>query len=219
MEPVPSQASMQACLDLIEAERRNLAHELHDEIGQSLTAIRTSAQLIARQSEGRQTYPVAKGIVELTDHMFDLLHQMLHRLHPTVLNELGLLAALADLADFSRKHLSLQCSIQTEGDLDRLPLPVRLAVYRIVQEALNNASRHGMATHASIHISRESKLLHISVENNGKPLRESALKSPGIGISGMQQRVAAFHGRLHIQNTASHGVGVYADLPLDGIAT
>ncbi len=208
---------MQSCFDALEEERRSLAHELHDEIGQSLTAIRTSAKIIARQSEGRQSYDVAQGIVSLTDGMFDLLHNMLHRLHPTVLDKLGLIDALSDLSDFNQKHCSLKCNIHTEGGLESLSLPMKLTVYRIVQEALNNASRHGAANCANIHICLDKNALHITVDNNGSSLDESRLKEPGIGILGMKQRIIAFDGKLEINNKPSGGVIVHVELPLNSI--
>jgi len=206
---------IKSCFDTIEEERRNLAHELHDEIGQSLTAIHTSAELIARQSEGRQSHDVAKGIVDLTKQMFHLLHNMLHRLHPTVLDTLGLVAALTDLTDFSKKYCSLDCELHTDGDLEALEPALKLTIYRMAQEALSNASRHGMASRANIQVSRTANQLNISIENNGKELNESCLHNPGIGILGMQQRIAAFDGKLNIHNISPSGVILHANVPLD----
>jgi len=215
MNNISNQDIMKSCFDILEKERRDLAHELHDEIGQSLTAIRASAELIARQSEGRQSHNVAQGIVSLTNGMFDLLHNMLHRLHPTVLDKLGLVDALTDLADFSKRHFNLECGIHTQGHIENLSHPLKLTIYRMVQESLTNASRHGQASQANVQISCKDKQLHITVENNGKSLSPESLHQPGIGLLGMNQRLSAFGGELNVHNIPSGGVMVHAKLPLD----
>jgi two-component system sensor histidine kinase UhpB len=201
------------CFEILEKERQDLAHELHDDIGQSLTAIRTSAKLIARQSEGRQSHAVAEGIVELTDHMFELLHGMLHRLHPTVLDKLGLEDALTDLAEFGSKHFGLTCNVHINGDIEGLDMPLKMTIYRVVQECLTNATRHGTASKAEVRVSRYPDRIDVSVLNNGKPIIESRLDSPGMGILGMKKRIEAFDGEISLGNS-TNGVLVEATLPM-----
>ena len=192
-------------IDLIENERRVIADELHNEVGQNLTAIRTAAQLMSRQSEGRQTHPLAENIVELTDQMFDIMHQMLHRLHPSVLEKLGFEESLEDLAAFAKKNMQLDCSLSVSGSLDLLDKDMQLAVYRIIQEALTNSIRHGQAKRAEIKLDASDTEMVISVTNNGEPLKDKldALiqsKSSGIGLLGIKHRIEAWHGEMKFEN-------------------
>jgi len=192
-------------IDLQEDERRIIADELHNEIGQNLTAIRTAAQLMSRQSEGRQTHPLAESIVELTDQMYDIMHRMLHRLNPSVLEKLGFEESLEDLVAFAKKNMQLDCSLSMNGNLDLLDKDLQLAAYRIIQEALINSVRHGLAKQAEIKIEANDKQLVFSVTNDGQPLNNEleALiqnKSTGIGLLGIKHRIEAWQGEIKFEN-------------------
>ena len=207
-------------LMLIENERRDIAFELHNEIGQNLTAIRTAAQLMHRQSEGRQTHPVAESIVSLTDQMYTSMHRLLHRLHPSILDKFGLSDALQDLMAFAQEYMGLQCHLDVMGDLDALPKDLQLAVYRIIQEALTNAVRHGQATEAEVQLNASANILQVFVYNNGTQLDSDldALirhQSSGIGLLGIQHRVQAWHGELVFKNL-DDGVKLSCSFPLEG---
>ncbi|MDQ6988309.1 MAG: histidine kinase [Mariprofundaceae bacterium] len=209
---------MRQNLELIEHERRELAHELHDEVGQNLTAIRTAAQLICRQSEGRQSYPVAHSIITLTDQMFHIIHQLLNKLRPSALDKLGLEDAIHDIATFMRQHMHLQCTLELHGELESLDPDLQLALYRIIQEALTNAVRHGKAKKAAVFLSVGSQQLGLSITNNGQPLSDhfTALlqaKSSGIGLLGIQHRVHAWQGKISLVNTET-GVDLSCTIPL-----
>ena len=206
-------------LMLIENERRDIAFELHNEIGQNLTAIRTAAQLMHRQSEGRQTHPVAESIVSLTDQMYTSMHRLLHRLHPSILDKFGLSDALQDLMAFAQEYMGLQCHLDVMGDLDALPKDLQLAVYRIIQEALTNAVRHGQAREAEVKLFVSKGALQVFVYNNGIQLDSDldALiyrKSSGIGLLGIQHRVQAWHGELAFKNLDG-GVKLSCSFPLE----
>lgn len=205
-------------LKLIENERRDIAFELHNEIGQNLTAIRTAAQLMHRQSEGRQTHPVAESIVALTDQMYTSMHRLLHRLHPSILDKFGLSDSLQDLITFVQEYMGLHCHLDVMGDLATLPEDLQLAVYRIVQEALTNAVRHGEATEAEVKLFVSQDALQVFVYNNGAQLDSDldALihqKSSGIGLMGIKHRVDAWHGVLAFKNI-DEGVKLSCSFPL-----
>lgn len=206
-------------LMLIENERRDIAFELHNEIGQNLTAIRTAAQLMHRQSEGRQTHPVAESIVSLTDQMYSSMHRLLHRLHPSILDKFGLSDALQDLMAFAQEYMRLQCHLDVMGDLDALPKDLQLAVYRIIQEALTNAVRHGQATEAEVQLNVSANILQVFVYNNGTQLDSDLdalirYQSSGIGLLGIQHRVQAWHGELVFKNL-DDGVKLSCSFPLE----
>lgn len=209
-------------LDLIERERRDIAFELHNEMGQQLTAIRTAAQLMCRQSEGRQCYPVAQSIVLMTDQIFTMMYQMLQRLRPTTIDKLGLHGALEDLKLFCKEHLNLDVELRvedTQAMMDSLDSNMQLALYRIVQEALINASRHGHARRALVKFELNRASIKLWVSNNGTQLHHTldALlqkKGSGMGLVGVQQRVRAWHGKFQLEN-AGLGVLLSCQFPLD----
>ncbi len=205
-------------IKLIENDRREIAYELHNEIGQHLTAIRTAAHLMHRQSEGRQTIPVAESIITLTDQLHEMIAQLLRRLHPSVLEKFGLRDSLHELMDFMKENMHLECHLEVEGDMSTLEKDLELAVYRIVQESLTNAVRHGQATEASIHFICNSDAVQIAVVNNGLPLTGNidALiqdQKSGIGLLGIKHRAEAWHGNVQLENLAE-GVTLSCSIPL-----
>lgn len=196
--------------EIFEQDRREIAYALHNEMGQQLTAIRTAAQLMIRQSEGRQTHPVAQRIVALTDDMFTQMHHMLQRLRPGTLDKLGLIAALEDLLLLNYEQLQLTTSLELDGDVEAIELvlniDLKLAIYRIVQEALTNAVRHGRATVAKVLLHHEGDKLKLEILNNGQALDATLdnllqRKRSSVGLFGIKQRVQAWDGELCFQNT------------------
>jgi len=209
---------MRENIDLIEKERSQLAHELHDEIGQNLTAIRTSAQLICRQSEGRKSLPVAQGIISMTDQMFEVIHHILDRLRPSVLDKLGLKDAIQDIVFSKQEHMGLMCTSKLKGDFTVLNMGLQLAIYRVIQESLTNAVRHGKASQASIDLHVNDDELKLRIINNGSPLdaEQDALmqrKTSGIGLLGICHRVQAWGGEMRLENT-DDGVQLVCSIPL-----
>lgn len=205
-------------IEILEHERSKIAHDLHNDLGQNITAIRIAAQLMCRQSEGRQTYPVAKSIVMLTDQMFDVMHQLLQRLDPHMVEKKDFRSGLDELLAFVEEHMQLICQIDIDGDVSRLDTTLQLAAYRIIQEALTNAARHGHAKRATIKLSISETALELSIINDGQVLTDSLSvllqdKSLGFGLSGIQQRVLAWQGHLKFTNTAQ-GVNLSCTIPL-----
>lgn len=205
-------------IEIIEHERSKIAHDLHNDLGQNITAIRVAAQLMCRQSEGRQTYPVAKSIVMLTDQMFDVMHQLLRRLDPNMVENKDFRSGLNEMLAFVEEHMQLICQVRIQGEVSCLDKPLQLAVYRIIQEALTNAVRHGHAKHARIKLAITHAALEVSISNDGRALTSSlpALlqdKKSGLGLSGIQQRVLAWQGHLAFENT-DQGVQLSCMIPL-----
>ena len=210
---------LQQSIKLIENDRREIAYELHNDIGQHLTAIRTAAHLMHRQSEGRQTAPVAASIISLTDQLYEMIEQLLHRLHPSVLEKFGLSDSLKDLVYFVKENMQLECKLEIDGELKLMEKDLELAVYRIIQESLTNAVRHGQATEAFIDININHEMINFSVFNNGLPLtgKMDELiqdKKSGIGLLGIKHRAEAWHGDVHLENI-ENGVKISCSIPLE----
>jgi two-component system sensor histidine kinase UhpB len=153
----------QQTLAIQEGERRALAHELHDELGQSISAINAVAVSIGQASRdgggsGASTGAAAAGaatIAEISNHLYSVVRGMMRRLRPVLLDEFGLVRALEELADgWNERHADAFCKLGTRGRLDDLGDAVNISVYRIVQECLTNVSKHAHATAVAVDVER-----------------------------------------------------------------
>ncbi len=200
----------------IEEERRRLAHELHDEVGQSLTAVKSIAtSLVSRTRDSQpELAQAAQLIVDQSAQMYDAMHGMVRRLRPLLLDRLGLQAALQELVDTQQaRHPQLQFRLSCSGDLARAGADVAIAAFRLVQESLTNVVRHAAATQVDIQVDAAERL-HIRVQDDGRNARDpAAADTEHYGLVGMRERTEALGGHFHWQQDAS-GVRVDAQLPL-----
>jgi two-component system sensor histidine kinase UhpB len=201
----------------IEDERRTLAHELHDEIGQSLTAIKTIATTLASRTRDRfpELHDPARMVVDVSGQMYDAMHGLVRRLRPLVLDKLGLQAALQELVDSQReRHPELSITLATHGDLSRVSPEVAIVAYRIAQESLTNVVRHAAATEAQVRVEVNDKLA-LSVRDNGRGPRQSPdAHNESFGLIGMRERAESLGGSFHWQD--DDGMCVAVSLPLQG---
>lgn len=200
---------------LQDEERRHLARELHDEFGQSLTAIRALAAS-ARQTAA-QDCPELLGecdsIARTATGMMETLRGALFRLRPPDVDELGLVASLEGLVSGwnGRSRGQTRFEIRFDGAFESVPGTISATLYRIVQEALTNAAKHAGATKVSLQLTMANNEIALAVEDDGRP-NETAVKS-GMGLLGMRERVAALRGRLSFE-TGPHGSTLRVFIPL-----
>src|SRR5690606_37445456 len=137
-----------------EAERKSLARELHDELGQYLNAIKTDAVSIQQQVSDHQAIAVS-SIIRHADHLHAVVRDLIRELRPVALDDLGLQAALEHYLDHCRRRMPrVGFSVALEGDLDSIGEPLNLAIYRLTQEAMTNVSRHARASNVAIRVTR-----------------------------------------------------------------
>jgi two-component system, NarL family, sensor histidine kinase UhpB len=198
----------------IEEERRLIAHELHDEFGQSVTAIRSLAIAVATQSQEPATADTARLISAEAARLYDAMHGLIPRLAPPALDSLGLAAALEGLvADWQRRHPATRLSLRHELPAD-LGGSVTLAAYRVVQEGLLNALRHAQATRIAIAVTAAGGRLLVSVEDDGVGLPEQWSLPGRFGLRGLRERVERLGGAFGVRNVEPHGVRLTAEIPL-----
>ena len=214
----------------VEEERRLIAHELHDEFGQSVTAIRSLALAIAAQSTEPPMSDAAHLISDEAARLYDAMHGLIPRLMPVSLDTLGLAETLENLVrDWQRRNPNIKLTLRHELPADLGP-SVTLAAYRVVQEALINALRHARAAH--IEISLESDWSHsdwsrsdvpagdcatrmlIKVTDDGVGLPETWARPGHFGLRGLRERVEHLGGQLTVGNREPHGVSLEAEIPL-----
>jgi two-component system sensor histidine kinase UhpB len=195
-----------------EAERLRIARELHDEIGQTLTAVALRAEHAAGQG-GPERRDLAE-LAEVVQQSLQDVRRISRELRPEALDELGLVNALIALCARVAEQGGMQIRRQLEGGLPELPSDVELAIYRIAQEALTNAMRHSGATEATVSLSRDDSALVLTVADNGRGLPEHVAE--GGGLAGMRERAMLIGAALSINSTPGAGVEVTLRLALNG---
>ncbi len=193
-----------------EDTRKNLARELHDEIGQNITAIQIQSQLVKRARDPAQTQAAANQIADLARRIHHSTRQLLRQLRPPALDELAFKDALHHLLNefaFSER------GIRYRFDYRLIDTPagetVRFTLYRLLQELLNNVCKHAEASEVAIVLHQQGELLHLEVRDNGIGIH--ADKVPGFGIQGMRERVSALGGELTLET--QRGTRVIVNLP------
>jgi two-component system sensor histidine kinase DegS len=204
--------------EALEEQVRLIARELHDQSGQLLAAVHIALDELARDlPEDRR--PRLQGVKDLCDQVEKQLRGLSHELRPTILEDLGLTAALESLAELTSKRTAVRITVVPfEGA--RLASRVEVALYRIVQEALNNVVKHASATSAEIKLSKIGTALRCSIVDNGIGFDTKALQSDpwrrGLGLSGIRERVRALEGELQIESSPGRGTRLEIMIPLEG---
>lgn len=202
----------------IEQERRMIARELHDELGQSVTAIRSMALSVAKRSEAHDptSASAARLIADESSRLYEAMHGLIPRLTPLVLDNFGLTEALTDLAE--RTHRSQpEVSVTVHADPGDHPLSAEaaLALYRAAQEGLTNALQHGQARRIDIQLQVQENEVHLNVVDDGNGLPPEGAQRPGhYGLRWIAERADSLGGRFDIQPATPRGVRLHVALPL-----
>ena len=203
-------------VDAQETERRAISRELHDEVGQALGALlvdigRLSTTLSEDHPEVRAQLDNLKSVAERT---FQSVRNIALLLRPSMLDDLGLAAALEWQGREVSRRSQLEVSVESESVPEDLPDEYKITVYRLVQEALNNAVRHSGARNAKVEARREANSILVRVIDDGRGF--DAVRSRGMGILGMEERVKRLGGTLRVESQPGKGATVTAELPIPG---
>ncbi len=204
----------------VEEERRLIAHELHDEFGQSVTAIRSLALAIATQAGSRDaaTGDIARLISDEAARLYDAMHGLIPRLAPLSLDTVGLTATLKNLTrDWRRRYPAMSLSLHLELPPELAP-DVTLAVYRVVQEGVTNALRHAHASRIDVDVRGvavpgAADAIRVTVADDGLGLPPDWSKPGHFGLRGLTDRVQQVGGTFHIGNHAGGGAELTAMIP------
>lgn len=195
-----------------ENERRSLARELHDEVGQSLSAILMEAESAVCADDPRETNDHLRSIRSLAQQTVNEVRDLALLLRPSMLDDFGLVPALNWHARETAKRTGLKIAVSADEDTDNLPEEHKTCVYRLVQEALNNAARHGNARTVEVAVKRENRRVLFSVRDDGVGFDPGLVR--GMGLLGMEERVRRLGGRLRIDSQLGQGTLVSAELPV-----
>lgn len=205
-------------INVQEAERRYLARELHDEFGQCLAAINAVATSIAQTAAQQcpELLDEAEQISAITQHMLVCVRDLLTRLRPAELDELGLAASLKSLVSRWNTHSAgkINYHLQIVGDCTMLSEILVITLFRIIQECLSNIAKHSAATHATISLTVDLDRVNLAVADDGITTQLPFAETAGIGLLGMRERVTALKGQLRLNVAQPHGLMVSLWLPM-----
>ncbi len=200
-----------------EAERRHIARELHDEIGQTLTGLKLLVDMSMRAPAPSISFEVAEAQALLND-LLDRVHNLSLDLRPAMLDDLGLLPALLSHFERYTAQTGVQARLEHTGLDRRFPPEVETAAYRIVQEALTNVARHAHTHAVTVHLWASTDRLWAHIEDRGTGFDADAVLAArtASGLAGMRERALLLGGQLTIESAPGAGALVLAELPLAG---
>lgn len=203
--------------ETLEQEARRIAHALHDEAGQFLACIYIALDEIGRDLPAPSRERLQE-VRNLLDQIEEQLRRLSHELRPTVLDDLGLMPALEFVGEGVSKRAGIPVFVEGPRD-GRLPFIVETTIYRIVQEALNNISKHSRAAHAWIRIWRDARAIRCSVKDDGVGFDVDAEVAKrgrrGLGLIGIRERLEALGGALQLKSEPGQGTELLIIIPLE----
>ncbi|NNL22266.1 MAG: PAS domain S-box protein, partial [Ignavibacteriaceae bacterium] len=200
-----------------EEERAAVSREIHDDLGQVLTALKMDISSMQGKKDIKQN-----ELNERTDKMLELINSSIQtvkriatELRPGILDDLGLLPAIEWQAEEFQNRTKIKCQLKTEGDLDIIDDEVSIAVFRVFQETLTNITRHSNATQTDIKLICSDKELILKIQDNGRGISKEQIYGPmSLGILGMRERVHILRGEFDISSKMGKGTTVQIKIPL-----
>jgi signal transduction histidine kinase len=201
-------------VDAQEKERRTISRELHDQVGQTLNAVLVEAANLAPRihADDALSRQYLDNIRKFADSSVNSIRDIALLLRPSMLDDLGLIPALEWQAREVSRRSGIHIKIVAEDLTDSLPDEVRTCIYRLVQEALQNVSRHSGAKNASVTVRQEGGSVFLSVEDDGHGFAPD--KTRGLGMLGMEERVRQLRGQFQVQSSPGKGTAIRVTLPV-----
>jgi len=205
-------------VEVQETERRHLARELHDELGQNLTVVQLNLQSLLQAGDCGDA-PRLQASLEAVERVLEQVHDLALNLRPSILDDLGLEPALMWLTSRQSELGGFKCEFKTEELARRLDSVLETECYRIAQESLTNVARHARATAVTVDLRRDGEQLCLRVRDNGigfdtPAIREKAVQGASLGLLSMEERTALAGGRFEVISAPGKGTEVHACFPL-----
>ncbi len=190
-------------------ERKRLASELHDGVGQNLSFLSNALKQLEKKPDDETLHSASRISRETVNEIRFISHQ----LHPHILDQLGLVAAIESISDHIEEQTKVRCDVHADIDADNLDSSTQLHIYRIVQESLNNAIKHSQANHIEVNLTQESQRIILSIADNGNGLTDTK-KNTGLGMESIKQRVSLNKGSIKFKSNTPHGLIIFITLPI-----
>ncbi|NOS96941.1 MAG: HAMP domain-containing protein [Methylotenera sp.] len=203
----------QQIIRLQEDERKHLARDIHDEIGQYLTAINVDASAILNGKKLSSAKESALAISQITRQMMDVVRHILQRLRPRALDELGLGLALSELTHHWRQRYRSVSLVQSiASDLGEVDEAVSITIYRVAQECLTNIAKHANANRVTVSVKQDEQSITLFIEDNGVGF-DPTIPARGFGLAGMKERVQGLMGEMKVESSLNQGAKMTVVLP------
>ncbi len=213
-----------------EEEQRRISRELHDQIGQTVTGLslglKALEQGLARGNNGAAATEQVRWLEQLAAQIGRDIHRTASDLRPTAIDDLGIFKAIeAYVAEWQERY-GVRVDIQTFGRDNPLPADVAAVLYRLVQEGLNNVLKHAQASKVSLVLEKKSEGLALVLEDDGigfdpetSQRNVSGGRAPGLGLSGMKERVALLGGKIAVESAPGKGSTIFVQIPLEELVS
>ena len=209
-----SRDAVRRVVEAQEVERARLARELHDETGQALTSILLGLKALEDRVETDDRGSAIAELRELVVATLQDVRRLAVELRPAALDDFGLVPALERLRDTVTEQSDVSVGFQSDLADQRLSRETETALYRIVQEALTNVLKHAAATRVTVRLSQRERSVELIVQDDGAGFDPQAVREGGLGLTGMQERVALLGGRLVVESSEGAGTMLRAEVPL-----
>ena len=211
-----------------ENERRHLARELHDELGQCITAIQADASIISERAPACDPHVAtsAAAIQEVASHIYEVVHSMMQRLRPGMLDDLGLADTLGEeVGAWRDRRPDTVYELAIDADLGDLGEDLNITIYRVLQECLTNIAKYAKASHVTVRLTgadgfgagasggERRHSVHLVIQDDGTGMDVTSC-GPGLGLIGMRERVEGLNGRFTMESSPGQGTTIAVDLPL-----
>jgi len=197
-----------------EDERKSISRELHDEVGQILTGLRMELGTLNPDAGNVYFSQRLESVKALAEQALRSVRDLAMLLRPSMLDDLGLPAALRYQAKEFTRRTGIEAAVQINGPFDHLPDAHRTCLYRVIQEATTNVARHAKASHVNISLHEDKDLLTASVQDDGQGFEKNGFRTRGLGLVGMEERVRELQGRITVESQLGKGTLIKIQLPL-----
>jgi signal transduction histidine kinase len=195
-----------------EEERKTISRELHDEVGQILTGLRMELGTLSHYNPDEEFRQRLESVKRLAEEALRSVRNLALLVRPSMLDDLGLEPALHWQAKEFSRRCGIPVSLNIEGKLDNLPESLRLCLYRAIQEAMTNCGKHAGASHVTVVVKQDEARVVASVHDDGRGF-DALVKTPGLGLLGMTERVRALHGSMSVSTEPGSGTEIRLELP------
>jgi len=209
-----NEEQLRAVLEGQENERRRIAKELHDGVGQVLSAIKLNWESLVPSLRRHKTFKQVNQLAEMMDKAAGEVRSISHQMMPKELELFGLIPAVENILSSSFQHAQIACNFEHHGMEQRLSPEIELAIFRIIQELIVNVIKHADAKNVNVQLIKRNNNLMMIVQDDGKGFEPNRLHMNGIGMMNIESRLVAIHGKFYIESKPGKGVVVTINVPL-----
>ena len=206
-----------------EEERKKIAHDLHDDTSQVISSLTAILEAAAGNlpTSANNSRVLLKKAQELAIQILDQIHKLIYQLRPTIIDDLGLVAAIRWLTENNLEISGIKVSFKVIGQETRLTPELEITLFRVVQEVISNISRHAQASNVSISLHFKKRTVRLRVRDDGcgfdvNEAITSKDRPRGLGLLGIKERIEFAHGTINIRSRLGNGTGINIEIPLDG---